>query len=189
MSMLVLCDRCQQVMQASCAVYSLHNNGTSKHDRHYCMSCIRLASIDRSAVCVICGNWYDAHKRLPRAGLCSECRAGEFAREWARVRIAIGRARWHKSDATLTLAQWIGTLENFRYRCAYCDGLYQALEHYISLVMGGGTTSINCVPACKTCNNVKGYALPEDVIEHGRRIAPAALVRVGAYLATQMMPV
>lgn len=79
--------------------------------------------------------------------------------------------------ATLTLEQWIATLKFYQGRCAYCRvGPYEAIEHFIPLTLGGGTTADNCVPACKTCNSSKGVRHPDSIGETSR--APTAIARV-----------
>ena len=55
--------------------------------------------------------------------------------------------------ATLTLPQWLWTLNQFNFRCAYCrKAPYGTMDHVRPLAHGGGTTGKNCVPACKECN-------------------------------------
>jgi hypothetical protein len=51
-----------------------------------------------------------------------------------------------------TMEQWRETLEYFDYKCAYCGGAYEVLEHYLQ---EAGTTASNCVPACFSCNVMK----------------------------------
>ena len=52
----------------------------------------------------------------------------------------------------LTMEQWLETLEYFDYKCAYCCGAFEVLEHYLAKA---GTTVSNCVPACFSCNVMK----------------------------------
>jgi 5-methylcytosine-specific restriction endonuclease McrA len=52
----------------------------------------------------------------------------------------------------LTMEQWLETLEYFNYKCAYCGGPFEILEHYLAKA---GTTVSNCVPACRRCNVMK----------------------------------
>lgn len=66
------------------------------------------------------------------------------------------RAKNVRLFATLTLEQWLETLEHFNWKCAYCKtGKYELLEHFIPLNHGKGTTKDNCVPACSKCNSLK----------------------------------
>jgi len=65
---------------------------------------------------------------------------------------------------TLTLPQWIATLDYFRWKCAYCQKEpYQAFEHFIPMSLGGGTTVDNCVPACARCDGTKASKHPDNV--------------------------
>lgn len=65
------------------------------------------------------------------------------------------RARNARLPATLTIEQWIATLDFFEWRCAYCYGEYTLLEHFIPMSHGKGTTWDNCVPSCGKCNMLK----------------------------------
>lgn len=77
------------------------------------------------------------------------------APELAKVVYQLTRAQQTGLPATLTLDEWLITLEDFKYLCAYCGGSYDVIEHFIPLVLGGGTTRFNCVPACNSCNTRK----------------------------------
>lgn len=84
------------------------------------------------------------------------------------VRANLRRARIVGSTATLTLDEWLCTLEHFKRKCAYCYGEYNVLEHVTSLSKSGGTTSTNCAPACWRCNTWKDRATgdilsPEEI--------------------------
>ena len=65
---------------------------------------------------------------------------------------------------TLTVNEWMETLEFFQWRCAYC-GLkeFEIVEHFIPVSIGGGTTKSNCVPSCRSCNSHKGDTHPDNV--------------------------
>lgn len=92
--------------------------------------------------------------------ICLSCEK-QFQGERQRVRSQILRAKQHNTPATLTLVEWLDTLAIFHWRCAYCYDKYEALEHYIPVVHGGGTTKENCVPACFKCNSKKSGKHPE----------------------------
>jgi hypothetical protein len=65
----------------------------------------------------------------------------------------LSRARRANVRADLTIQQWIETLAHFNFGCAYCNRRgYEALDHYIPIKKGGGTTVSNCVPSCNRCN-------------------------------------
>ena len=77
--------------------------------------------------------------------------------------------RW-KQDAyqrglasDLTLAQWAETLRYFKWKCAYCQGPFESVDHFLPAVLGGGTTVSNCVPSCTSCNRLKGGLAPDAV--------------------------
>ena len=67
--------------------------------------------------------------------------------------------------STLTLTQWNDTLEQFNNRCAYCgtDGKMQQ-EHCMPVILGGGYTQSNIVPACTSCNHKKGMRTAVEFI-------------------------
>lgn len=65
--------------------------------------------------------------------------------------------------ADLTIEQWIATLESWGFKCAYCGGEYQVMEHIIPVSQGGGTTVDNCVPACFSCNIRKLNMTPDEL--------------------------
>lgn len=98
--------------------------------------------------------------------ICQRCR-GKYKDELQRVQYHLNRARQAKEPANLTLPEWIEILDTYNYRCAYCpNGIYQILEHRIPIGQGstykGGTTAINCVPACRSCNTIKSNRHPHD---------------------------
>lgn len=50
--------------------------------------------------------------------------------------------------------------EDGMYRCVYCDGPYEHIDHVLPLVQGGEHSIGNLVPACADCNLRKGDADP-----------------------------
>lgn len=85
--------------------------------------------------------------------------------------------------ATLTVEEWKMTLEYFHHACAYCEvNSYQVLEHFVPPPEVRGTTSSNCVPACVSCNSIKGDQDPR-VVSPTSALA-GALQRVQIYLQT-----
>ena len=75
--------------------------------------------------------------------------------ERRRVQSALFKSRARGSVSTLTLAEWLGILEHFDYKCAYCKGSFKVIEHIIALKHGGGTVATNVVPSCYECNAKK----------------------------------
>ena len=72
-------------------------------------------------------------------------------KEIDRVEAQLRRARTLHAEATLTLIDWLTTLEYFHWQCAYCESKpFRVMSHFIRLPPGG-TTPDNCVPACYGC--------------------------------------
>jgi HNH endonuclease len=97
------------------------------------------------------------------------------------------RISWFNNDSrskglpsSLTLKQWLVTLNHFGWACAYCQKPYKGLDHFIPTTLGGGTTVSNCVPCCENCNNIKGWQHPNDI----REIPQEAIEHVRTFLAS-----
>jgi hypothetical protein len=74
-------------------------------------------------------------------------------REIDRVEGQRTEARKRGTDATLTVMEWLATLEDFDWRCAYCQARpFQVMSHVIPFPQGG-TVLGNCVPSCYKCKN------------------------------------
>ncbi len=85
-----------------------------------------------------------------------EVRAKNIEEEVKRIRSHNKRAFKVGLPGTLTIDQWVSTLDHFNWRCAYCQrDVYYILEHFVPLTHGVGTTYTNCVPACCKCNSTK----------------------------------
>jgi hypothetical protein len=84
----------------------------------------------------------------------------KYQTEAARVNYHLNQAREQGLPATLTLEQWLQTLNDFQWNCAYCSSSYTLLEHFVPLVLGRGTVHTNCIPACRSCNTEKGSHYP-----------------------------
>lgn len=138
--------------------------------------------------CVQCGREY-AHVSTSRSGAkrCPACyrapvitEAGEQKRVVSNNRIATQAGL----PATLTLEQWLATLQDFSGRCAYCDDApFALLEHFIPVSLGGGTTADNCVPACFACNHAKmktRQVIPDETLERVRRYLSARATLIKA---------
>jgi 5-methylcytosine-specific restriction endonuclease McrA len=72
-------------------------------------------------------------------------RAWRLLREW-RLKNASGSA----SDA-----QVFARLEFYGWRCAYCPGKFEHLDHVIPVSLGGTNWPANLRPACAKCNLTK----------------------------------
>jgi len=88
----------------------------------------------------------------------------EKARENSRRRAERRIARKNALIYDLTVEQWERTLDVFDFRCAYCgiDSGKLQQEHFIPVLMGGGYTLGNIIPACHRCNVRKGSKDPKD---------------------------
>lgn len=74
-----------------------------------------------------------------------------IVRELDRVNAQLFQARAQRAAATLTLVDWLKTLDYFAWRCAYCqEKPFQIMSHYQPL-QTAGTTPANCVPGCYSC--------------------------------------
>jgi len=61
---------------------------------------------------------------------------------------------------TLTFKEWLDILEEYNYRCAYCDIEFEVenmptKDHVIPISKGGHNTKENVIPACRSCNAKK----------------------------------
>jgi len=70
------------------------------------------------------------------------------------------RAKERNIINTLTSQEWLDILEEYNYRCAYCDVEFDienmsTQDHIIPISKGGDNTKDNVVPACKGCNSKK----------------------------------
>jgi hypothetical protein len=87
------------------------------------------------------------------------------ARECRVLQKQLYRAVLNRRVATLTLSDWIETLDHYNWRCAYCaSGAYEVMEHLIPISQGGGTTVDNCAPACRSCNARKRDHHPDVIV-------------------------
>lgn len=128
---------------------------TTKCTQDYVFICPTCADKAKFTVsCVFCHEECKSFKEIEEF-VCGKC--SRFIEE---VNNSNSRARVLNLPATLAIAQWRQTLKHFQYRCAYCGGKHQCLEHYIPLSLGGGTTWNNCLPACQKCNHRKKNKAP-----------------------------
>ncbi|HTK05754.1 MAG TPA: hypothetical protein VL485_01175 [Ktedonobacteraceae bacterium] len=76
-------------------------------------------------------------------------------RELDRVTGQVVEARKIRAPATLTLTDWFVTLEDFHWKCAYCQAKQFQIMCHVFPLAEKGTTSANCVPACYACCRYK----------------------------------
>lgn len=134
--------------------------------------------------CLICHGSYH-HDWVQEPLICPFCKdiygidERSIRKEYQKVHSHQQRAVSLNLPATLTLNQWFVTLVRFDWLCAYCLTLpYENFDHFVPLCKGGGTTPDNCVPACLSCNSIKGQRHPNNVTG----IAQSDFQRVAAYL-------
>lgn len=68
------------------------------------------------------------------------------------------RARMHNTISTLTHQEWEDRVQEFNGHCAYCLKPFDNLqmEHMQPISKGGMHTLDNIIPACRSCNAMKG---------------------------------
>jgi 5-methylcytosine-specific restriction endonuclease McrA len=114
--------------------------------------------------CANCGHPLPPeHPGRPGWAFCEQCNTPPVRRERDRVLTHLRRAHSAGLPATLTLSAWLHTLQDFSNLCAYCQKRpFEALEHFVPIDAGGGTTAQNCVPTCGRCNYSKGTTNPDS---------------------------
>ena len=78
-----------------------------------------------------------------------------LARELDRVNGQIAQARLVHAEATLTLVDWLLIIDFYQWKCAYCQEKPFEVMHHLTPLSLGGTTALNCVPACCSCRTRK----------------------------------
>jgi hypothetical protein len=108
------------------------------------------------------------------------------------------RTRIMEAVNDLKVEEWSNCLEYFGYRCAVCGEpsnfwLSIAIDHWIPVARGGGSTVTNIIPLChskrgapagkKGCNNSKHDTDPVEWLErtYGKRKAKQILKQIEAY--------
>jgi 5-methylcytosine-specific restriction endonuclease McrA len=195
---LIHCEGCKQSIQYREAVY-VHGSYrycaecSQKEQSRSCDRCWARFSVcmfDRRCRCSLCF-----------AGICEICKRAalplEYTSHWPRVicrscsQIIGLDGDWEyrelrklssheqRAGGDVSLRQWVTTLQDFSWKCAYCESSpYKQLDHFIPVSKGGYHSSQNCVPACKPCNDAKGQRLPHEVTAIPREV----LNRVELYL-------
>lgn len=123
----------------------------------YCDKCLPIVEEPYHAVCLACDRPF-VRNRAGYGQMCADCLAANanYARELRIVKSQVSRAKRAGLEASLSFQEWIGILDRYSWKCAYCGGRYEALEHVNPIFCGGGTTAQNCVPSCHACNSRKG---------------------------------
>lgn len=150
--------------------------------RGFCLSCVEVVTKESSYRCLSCCKSYVSIEKPDKDwGKCWGCRTTNGPSEYRKVIAQLNRANKCKANATLTLRQWRATLDHFGSRCAYCGGIYKAMEHFIPLPLAG-TTANNCVPSCPSCNSRKGDRHPDTLDD---RFPVENLQRIRTWLQAQ----
>jgi 5-methylcytosine-specific restriction endonuclease McrA len=151
----------------------------------------------RKVTCQLCEKVYT--RADSKINLCPDCATETMVREARILRASLSLAQTYDLPATLTLPQWITTLDYFDWTCAYClKQPYELMEHFIPVSMRhsyhpyatiiGGTTIKNCVPACYDCNGLKRNNRPDYIwkasngVEQGMFPTLEMIERIAQYL-------
>jgi 5-methylcytosine-specific restriction endonuclease McrA len=140
----------------------------------YCPTCWKPIQEERVRVRAIIRKEYARQLRL----------AQHYPKESRLVDKHNKRALFAGGEGSLTIGQWLITLEYYNWRCAYCGGPYEELEHRIPIDRGGSTTAKNCVPSCQSCNRRKGSLHPDEIIASESSLSPTAHKRIEAEMGT-----
>ncbi len=131
-------------------------------------------------ICQACGLIYESKHYDNDFRLCASCNSPFTGKELKRIRNQLRRAHNAGLEATLTLSQWLKTIDDFSGLCAYCQlQPFTQMEHFVPLSAGGGTTVGNCIPVCAECNSRKSRRHPYETPLPFRELHVA---RVQAYL-------
>ncbi|MDI3299570.1 MAG: HNH endonuclease signature motif containing protein [Bacillota bacterium] len=100
------------------------------------------------------------------------------SRSTALQEVRLGRARWRgRSTIQLVYNPFVArrirrqVLQRDRYRCAWCGGPGNTVDHLLPWSQGGLTTLENCVCSCQECNGRRGDRSVEAFIA-AERIRP-----------------
>lgn len=154
----VPCENCGARLPRRHMTY--YNDVPTRQHKPYCPECAPEIRHQFERRCSTCGEMFiDPYTPNPQ---CGPCRAKNSLLE--STRLANQSARTYGYRATLTIDEWMRTLEHFGGLCAYCRKWpFSEMDHLVPLGHGGWTTADNCVPACKGCNSSKrDRVMPES---------------------------
>lgn len=183
------CNRCKKKFKYR----DMRNSEASWEKTCYCAACYDIFIREHTYTCPRCDTTYLSQK--PKKA-CTPCLIKDECEQQDVILRHLREARKRGRPATLTLKQWLTTLQFFEGKCAYCqEQPYEVLEHFTPLAKGGGTTVDNCVPACHSCNKKKYKHDPLDIeweiaypLEFGKRgnnhypMNKETMKRISAYL-------
>lgn len=176
------CSRCHKAVGTKALLAIPHEpmNDFIKYGK-MCIDCYQHMRNIIPYDCCLCQNWYGDTLTPPREfDLCPHC-SKTYTEEISQVKKQLARAKNAGVPYTLTPKEWLTTIQYFNNLCVYCQkNKSECSEHYIPITRGGGTTQINCFPACGKCNRVKNNKLPEQF----ERLFPSANIqRIKEYIA------
>lgn len=98
-------------------------------------------------------DWYQAHKEehLERSKQWSNDNLGKKANYRRNRRAKIAQAKGRATEAQID-----ARMAYFGYRCYYCKGPFEEVDHTIPISNGGTNWPSNLRPTCKSCNRRKG---------------------------------
>ena len=92
-----------------------------------------------------------------------------YERNWRARNPEANRLRHHQRMARLNHAKGFATSEQIKqridyygWRCAYCGGSFEQLDHVIPISKGGTNWPANLRPCCSRCNAKKGQKYWKD---------------------------
>jgi 5-methylcytosine-specific restriction endonuclease McrA len=121
----------------------------------------RLICLERQSKWRKKSGWFKNNKELvKKIGKLWKINNPERSREISRKSASRYRAR-KKFAVTynFSIEQLMQRMSIFGFKCAYCNGLFEQIDHVIPLSRGGGHYLSNLRPSCKRCNSSKSNKL------------------------------
>lgn len=87
------------------------------------------------------------------------CKTSKYAEdaEYREREIERCHERRNTMSGTYTSEEWLESVRNFSYSCAYCGSKSNlTVDHIIPISKNGANKQYNVIPACSTCNSSKG---------------------------------
>jgi 5-methylcytosine-specific restriction endonuclease McrA len=110
------------------------------------------------------GTYYETHKEQAKTYYqTNKTKIKERTRQWQRdnhfrfVALSIKhRSLRAKALGSATAEQVAARVAYYGWRCAYCRGEYDSIDHVKALSSGGSSHPANLRPCCVSCNHYKG---------------------------------
>lgn len=152
---------------------SVEDWGLFEEDREDCLNGRYKATLSPLITCYLSLAAVDSavqkqyQKAVPISSFPLENSRIDKKRERRIITNQVHRAKRIGQAASLTLEEWLATLNHFKVKCAFCrERSYEVLEHFIPVIHGGSTSVFNCIPACEICNAIKNEQLPHEFEQH-----------------------